>query len=80
VTELLVQIATHPYQVFVSVLAIIAAFGFVRFLWGFSGYILAHGHILHQQKARISMVQGLTLLIAIFVFWEIVRWILSFLT
>ena len=78
--ELLYHIATHPYQVLVSVLSVIAALAFLIFLWGFTGYILARGDAEHQSQARIYMVQGFALLLTVIIIWQILRWVIGFFT
>ncbi len=71
--EFLTLIVEHPYADVVTLLALIAAIGFLIFFWGFTGYFLAHGDSDHQAHARVQMVQGVTLFFAILVLWEVLR-------
>jgi hypothetical protein len=78
--ELVTLIVSNPYAVLVIILSVIAAIGFLIFLWGFSGYILAHGDTEHQQHARVQIVSGFSLLLSIAILWETLRWIGSLFT
>lgn len=73
--ELLTLIVSNPYALVVSTLSVLAAIGFLTFLWGFFGYILAHGDTEHQTHARLQIVQGLSFFISIAILWEVLRWI-----
>ena len=73
--ELLLQIVTHPYGAVVALLSVLAAIGLLVFLWGSSGYILAHGDAEHQQHARVQIVRGLFFLLIVISVWEIARYI-----
>jgi hypothetical protein len=78
--EFLNLIVSHPYADLIAVLSITAAYGFIKFLWGFTGYVLAHGDKEHQQNARVQMVSGLGMFTIILIIWSIFRWIASFFT
>jgi hypothetical protein len=71
--DILNAIVSHPYGVIVVFFSLLAAYGFLLFLWGFSGYILSHGNAEHQDHARVQMVQGLSLFIVILSVWEVIR-------
>jgi hypothetical protein len=71
--DLLVNIAMHPYGIAVILLSLFSAYGGVIFLWGWSGYILAHGDKEHQAHARSQMVSGFFALLVALSVWEAVR-------
>ncbi len=73
--ELVTLVVSNPYAVLVIVFSAIAAIGFLMFLWGFTGYILAHGDTEHQTHARVQIVSGFSLLLTTAVVWEILRWL-----
>lgn len=67
--ELLIEIATHPFEVFEVALSIWGACGFLVFMWGFIGYFISHGHVDHQDHARAQMVWGFILTLAAMAVW-----------
>lgn len=68
-------LASNPYGAIVIFLSVAAAVAFLFYVWGFNGYIIAHGHDEHQQHARVNMIWGMWWLIVIFIAWQILRWL-----
>jgi hypothetical protein len=73
--QFLIQFVTHPEAVLAIFFTLASAAAFVVFLWGFTGYILAHEHEEHQKHASSQIVWGGSLLIQLFILWEVVRWL-----
>lgn len=76
--DLFIQFTAHPFGDLVIFFSVAGAAAFALFLWGFSGYILAHEHAGHQTHANASMIWGAAWLVALFVAWEIVRFIAGY--
>jgi hypothetical protein len=71
--DLVLNIVTHPYGIAVVALSLFSAYGSIVFLWGWSGFILAHGDKEHQAHARSQMVSGFFALLVALSIWEGVR-------
>jgi len=70
---------TEPLTYIGSVMSLLAAVGFLIFLWGFIEYIMEiNGNDAEKNHSSISMVHGTTWVVTIFVMWETIRFIASY--
>lgn len=75
--ELINTITSNPFADIVILLSFFGALGFIIFLWGFSGFILSHGHADHQHHSRLQIVNGLVLFLFVLGVWELLRFVLG---
>jgi uncharacterized PurR-regulated membrane protein YhhQ (DUF165 family) len=68
----------NPFAAMVIFLSVCGAVAFLFYMWGFIGYINAHGHDEHQEHARTSMIWGLSWLFVLFLVWLAVRAVADF--
>lgn len=73
--EFITIIISNPLTIFTATMSLLAAVGFLMFLWGFTGYILAHGDFEHQTHARVQIVSGFAFFLTIAILWEVLRWL-----